>query len=309
MEKNEQLNIERQKKELLKTFGFEPIWFEITMTNIELELDENNSNIKEVSEEKCYDTYLKLFYWKDHKRVTDVNVNEVKKFFQSKFNLEILPQIRVCNCQEVGYPVNFQLENNGKILYQLFMTYDGFIHRADVCDQPNLNISPENNDLYCLRYNENFKTFKYWKHVNGNTELDESSESLKYDVPSRMSSNNDNKLLLLHFICSNSVPEKLIEFWNDDLYVHWKVIKEKNTVGCAQRKSLKMSEFIKNFYKKQYYSDKYVNKCLEKFKTNIDLNSTIEEFISSDVGKECKQKVPNKVVEHIYKIDLTQFLI
>ena len=56
-------------------------------------------------------------------------------------------------------------------------------------------------------------------------------------------------------------------------------------------------------------SDKYVNKCLEKFKTNIDLNSTIEEFISSDVGKECKQKVPNKVVEHIYKIDLTQFLI
>ena len=103
--------------------------------------------------------------------------------------------------------------------------------------------------------------------------------------------------------------EKLIEFWNDDLYVHWKVIKEKNTVGCAQRKSLKMYEFIKNFYKKQYYSDKYVNKCLEKFKTNIDLNSTIEEFISSDVGKECKQKVPNKVVEHIYKIDLTQFLI
>ena len=64
MEKNEQLNIERQKKELLKTFGFEPIWFEITMTNIELELDENNSNIKEVSEEKCYDTYLKLFIGK-----------------------------------------------------------------------------------------------------------------------------------------------------------------------------------------------------------------------------------------------------
>lgn len=305
MEKNERLNIERQKKELLKTYGFEPIWFEITMTNIELELDENNSTIKKVSEEKCYDIYLKLFYWKDHKRVTDVNVNEVKKFFQSKLNLEILPQIRVCNCQELGYPVNFQLENNGKRLYQLFMTYDGIIHSSDVYDQPNF----KNNDLCCLRYNKNFKNLKYWKHNNGNTELDESSESLKYDVPSRMSSNNDNKLLLLHFICSNSVPEKLIEFWNDDLYVHWKVIKEKNKVGCAQRKSLKMSDFIKNFYKKQYYSDKYVNKCIEKFKTNIDLNSTIEEFVSSDVGKECKQKVPNKVVEYIYKIDLTNFLI
>ena len=58
MEKNKQLNIEIQKKELLKTFGFEPIWFEITMTNIELKKDENNSNIKKVSEEKCYDTYL-----------------------------------------------------------------------------------------------------------------------------------------------------------------------------------------------------------------------------------------------------------
>ena len=46
------------------------------------------------------------------------------------------------------------------------------------------------------------------------------------------------KLLLTHFICNNSIPNKMVEFWNNDLYIVWDVIKKDNVSGTPQKKEL-----------------------------------------------------------------------
>lgn len=310
--------------------GFEPIWLQIMFTKLILHVDKKNSTVFEVSsEQECNDMYIKLFYWKDHQKVTDNDVKDIKNFLISKFDLKFNPGIRVQDCKMIGYPIVFYIQNNREKIHRMYITYDGNIKICNNLKIPALNEHSDDegkhedddrtgvssvyykDKSYCLRYNENFHSFKYWKHEKGNTTLDPSCNLPKYDLPARNNNMNDNNLVLLHFLCDNNIPDKLVEFWDDDLYISWDVVRDNKKTGMAQKKELIISDLIKGLYKSMHYSDNYINKCLVKYteNTELDLTMNLETFINSEQGIKCKQEVPNKTVGYVYNLDFSNFLI
>ena len=281
-------------------------WFQIEIDQIKLEIDYENSTVKIVKLEECFDIYSKMFYWRDHHRVSDSDVQVVKQFFQDKFHLKYLPNIRVRDCKELGYPVVFEILEKYKTTYFLYMTYDGIIHniRSD-----HFNPKYKNTGLSCVRYNENVGDFDFWISRNGENILDSSCNEPQYDLPVRNSRMNDNKIVLKHFISNNKVPDRLVELWDDELYITWKVKKNIRKIGMAvKNNSQTLSQFIKGVYVQSYFSGKYVQKCLETFQTELDMSDTVENFISSDLGKKSKQSVPNPQVEYVYNLNFSNFL-
>ena len=168
-------------------------WFQIEIDQLKLEIDYENSTVKKVKLEECFDIYSKMFYWRDHYRVSDGDVQVVKQFFKDKFDLKYLPNIRVRDCKELGYPVVFEILEKYKTTYFLYMTYDGIIHniRSD-----HFNPKYKNTGLSCLRYNQNFDDFDFWISQNGEIILDSSCQKLQYDLPARSSKMNDNKVMI-----------------------------------------------------------------------------------------------------------------
>ena len=98
---------ETKKRKIEKMNGI--TWFQIEIDEIKLEIDYENSTVKKVKLEECFDIYSKMFYWRDHHRVSDSDVQVVKQFFQDKFHLKYLPNIRVRDSKELGYPVVFEI--------------------------------------------------------------------------------------------------------------------------------------------------------------------------------------------------------
>ena len=120
---------------------------------------------------------------------------------------------------------------------------------------------------------------------------------------------NDNKLLLKHFISNNKIPDRLVEFWDDELYVSWKVNKYVKKIGTAtNNKTQILSDFITGVYVQSYFSKKYIDKCLKTFQTDLNMYYTIDEFIISDIGIKSKQLVPNKEIGHIYNLNFSNYL-
>ena len=247
-----------------------------------------------------------MFYWRDHHRVSDSDVQVVKQFFQDKFHLKYLPNIRVRDCKELGYPVVFEILEKYKTTYFLYMTYDGIIHniRSD-----HFNPKYKNTGLSCVRYNENVGDFDFWISRNGENILDSSCNEPQYDLPVRNSRMNDNKIVLKHFISNNKVPDRLVELWDDELYITWKVKKNIRKIGMAVKNtSQTLSQFIKGVYVQSYFSGKYVQKCLETFQTELDMSDTVENFMYSDLGKKSKKNVPNPHVKYVYNLNFSNFL-
>ena len=293
--------------------GFEPIWLQIKMDELKLKMDITNSTVQLKMEEECDNIYLKLFFWTDYERVSDIDVSIVKTYIKNQLKLDNVNHdnmgIRVRDCKALGYPVVFNLEYDGKKTDLFYITYDDNIKHYNSLETPLLK-NIETSNLYCLRYHEQLDNFKYWKYQNREIKLDNLSVSSTYDLPARFIGNNDNKLLLTHFICSNGIPDKLVEFWNNDLYIVWDVIKKDNVSGIPQKKELVISDLIKGVYKSMYFSDTYINKCLIKYAeiTDLDLTMNLETFITTKKGEDCKEKIPNKLISHVYNLDFTNFL-
>jgi len=278
----------------------------LEIDQLKLEIDYENSTVKKVKLEDCCDVYSNMFYWRDHHRVTDSDVQLVKQFFKDKFDLKYLPNIRVQDCKELGYPVVFELLKKYKTKKCLYMTYDGCINKIR---SNHFNPKYENTGLSCIRYNENFNNFDFWISRDGKNVLDSSCQKPSYELPARNSRMNDNKIVLKYFISNNKIPDRLIELWDDDLYVTWKVNKQTNKIGMAVRNiSQTLSQFIKGVYIQSYFSGKYVQNCLETFQTELDMSCTIENFISSDLGKTSKKNVPNPQVKYVYNLNFSNFL-
>ena len=128
-------------------------------------------------------------------------------------------------------------------------------------------------------------------------------------MPARSSKMNDNKIVLKYFISNNKIPDRLIELWDDELYVTWKVNKNTRKIGLAVNNPKQtLSQFIKGVYIQSYFSENYVQKCLETFQTELDMSDTVENFISSDLGKKSKQNVPKPKVEYVYNLNFSNFL-
>ena len=231
----------------------------------------------------------------------------MKQFFKKKFKLNYLPNIRTQNCKELGYPVVFELLKKYNTTYNLYMTYNGIIKNihTDHCKKPEYN----RNGLSCLRYNKNFMNFDYWISRDGQHKLDSSCIEKSNDLPARNNRMNDNKLLLKHFISNNKIPDRLVEFWDDELYVSWKVNKYVKKIGTAtNNKTQILSDFITGVYVQSYFSKKYIDKCLKTFQTDLNMYYTIDEFIISDIGIKSKQLVPNKEIGHIYNLNFSNYL-
>ena len=295
-------------------FGFKSIWLEIKHTKLNLSHNTSQSSINIIdNEEECNDIYLKLFNWKDHCKVTDEDVNNVKKYFKSILKLDYLPQIRVKNCKKLGYPVLFDIVHNGRNLYKIYGTCNGIFNiYDDTYKKPSIsNLNCEKDKMYCLVYNSNFNRMSFWVHKNRVTNLDNKSEEPSYDLPARFSLQNDNELVLLHFVCSNGVPDKFIEYYDDDLFICWDVVKKEEKYGYTGRNNLSIKKIIKGVYKTMYYSDTYLDKCIEKLQNKVeyDLNILLDEFVNSKHGKICMEEVPNKSIGKVYKLDFTDFLI
>ena len=299
---------------LTKDLGFKPIWLEITSIKLNLAHNTSQSSINIMdNDDQCDEMYLKLFYWKDHHKVTDEDVNNVKNYFKSTLKLDYLPQIRVKDCKKLGYPVLFDIVHNGRNIYTLYGTYNGIFN---ICNNtyktPSIsNLNCEKDKMYCLVYNSNFNRMGFWVSKNGVTNLDNKSEESSYDLPARFSTRNDNELVLLHFVCSNGVPDKFIEYYDDDLFICWDVVKKEEKYGLAAKPHTTMNKLVKNIYKAMYYSDTYLDKCIEKLqnKVDYDLNILLDEFVNSKHGKICIKEVPNKSIGKVYKLDFTDFLI
>jgi hypothetical protein len=294
--------IEKSKTENMENV----IWFQLEIDQLKLEIDYENSTVKKVNLEECDDIYSKLFYWSDHHRVSDGDVQVVKQFFKDKFVLKYFPNILVRDCKELGYPVVFEILEKYKTTYFLYMTYDGIIHniRSD-----HFNPKYKNTGLSCLRYNQNFDDFDFWISQNGEITLDSSCNEPHCELPARNSRMNDNKLVLKYFISNNKIPDRLIELWDDELYVTWKVKRNNKKIGMAVKNtSQTLSQFIKGVYIQSYFSENYVQKCLETFQTELDMSDTVENFISSDLGKKSKKNVPNPKVEYVYNLNFSNFL-
>lgn len=77
---------------------------------------------------------------------------------------------------------------------------------------------------------------------------------------------------------------------------------------AVKNTSQTLSQFIKGVYIQSYFSENYVQKCLETFQTELDMSDTVENFISSDLGKKSKKNVPNPKVEYVYNLNFSNFL-
>ena len=296
--------IEKSKTENMENV----IWFQLEIDQLKLEIDYENSTVKKVNLEECDDIYSKLFYWSDHHRVSDGDAQVVKQFFKDKFVLKYFPNILVRDCKELGYPVVFDLLDKYWSTHSLYMTYDGIIHniRSDHFNNPKY----ENTGLSCVRYSQNFNNFDFWISRDGKNVLDSSCNEPSCNLPARNSRMNDNKIVLKYFISNNKIPDRLIELWDNDLYLTWKVNKQTNKIGMAVNNPKQtLSQFIKGTYVQSYFSGDYVQNCLETFQTELDMSCTIENFISSDLGKTSKKNVPNPQVKYVYNLNFSNFLI